>query len=261
MTGTQNILVSVVGDIARLSLNRPQAGNAMDGAMIRELRDAAHAIAKAQPRAVILSAKGKQFCSGGDLRSFEELGPVIRDELRELTLIYHEAVTVLTSLDAPLIAAVQGPAAGAGLSLVCMCDFAVAASQAVFTAAYTRVGLSPDGGLSYHLPRIIGLRRALDLVLTNRFFSAGEALELGIVNEVVTAERLEARTTELAAQLASGATAALGQSKRLLRSSMDRDLAQQLEQESLGFASIAATADAAEGRAAFLEKRPPVYTR
>ncbi|MCU0661941.1 MAG: enoyl-CoA hydratase-related protein [Myxococcota bacterium] len=261
MTETQSILLSISEDIARLELNRPQAGNAMDVPMIHALRDTAHAIAAAAPRAVVLSARGRQFCTGGDLRAFEELGPNISQRLRELTLVYHEAVTALTSLHAPLIAVVQGPAAGAGLSLICMCDFAFAVPRAVFSAAYTRVGLSPDGGLSYHLPRIVGLRRALDLVISNRFFSAQEACAMGILNDVVEDDKLEGHCLALAHKLRDGAPEALWRSRRLLRDSFESTLAEQLEKESLAFAASAGTDDAAEGRAAFLEKRAPVFKR
>jgi 2-(1,2-epoxy-1,2-dihydrophenyl)acetyl-CoA isomerase len=261
MSENQSVLLSVEGDIAQLRLNRPEAGNSLNELMIHALRDVARTLVESPPRAVVLLAQGRHFCAGGDLRAFEALGESIGPSLRELTKVYNEFVTAMTSLDAPLIAAVQGPAAGAGLSLVCMCDVAMASPRALFSAAYTRVGLTPDGGLTYHLPRIVGLRRALDLVLTNRFFSAKEACALGIVNEVVEADRLESRCLDLAAKLAEGSTMALGTSKRLLRSSFDATLAEQLEQESLCFSVSTATSDAAEGRTAFFEKRPPVFRR
>jgi 2-(1,2-epoxy-1,2-dihydrophenyl)acetyl-CoA isomerase len=162
--------------------------------------------------------------------------------------------------NAPVIAAVNGTAAGAGLSMVCSCDLVLAAESAKFTMAYTRIGLTPDGSSTYFLPRIVGLKRALELTLTNRLFSAQEAQEWGIVTKVVPDANLQAEADALAAQLASSATGALGAAKRLLHSGWNETLETQMELETQTIAARAHSADGREGIAAFLEKRAAKFT-
>lgn len=177
--------------------------------------------------------------------------------LRTLLKEDHAAVSRLTRMDPPVIAAVNGTAAGAGMSLACACDLVLAAESARFTMAYTKVGLTPDGSSTYFLSRLVGLRRALELALTNRVLSAQEAFDWGIVSRVVADGELMAQADALAADLASGA-AALGASKRLLYGGWTETLETQLEHESQTISDISRTKDGKEGIATFLEKRAPI---
>jgi len=163
-------------------------------------------------------------------------------------------------MDPPVVAAVHGAAAGAGMSLACACDLVVAAESARFTMSYSNAGLTPDGSSTYYLPRLVGLRRATELTLTNRRLSAQEAMEWGIVTRVVPDEDLSEEATALASQLAAGATKALGAAKRLLQSGWTETLETQMEHETQTIADMARTSDAPEGIAAFLEKRQAEFT-
>jgi 2-(1,2-epoxy-1,2-dihydrophenyl)acetyl-CoA isomerase len=209
---------------------------------------------------VIITGAGRMFSGGGDLKSFAAQGEQMPYHLKEVTTYLHAAVSRFTRMDAPVIAAVNGTAAGAGLSMVCSCDLVLAAESAKFTVAYTRIGLTPDGSSTYFLPRIVGLKRALELTLTNRLFSAQEAQEWGIVIKVVPDANLQAEADGLAAQLAAGATGALGAAKRLLHSGWNETLETQMELETQTIATRAHTADGREGIAAFLEKRTAKFT-
>lgn len=254
------LLLTVDRSIARITLNRPDAANALNLELARDLMHAAlQCDQDPSIRAVILTGAGRMFCAGGDLKSFAAQGEHLPHHLKEVTTYLHAAMSRFTRMNAPLIAAVNGPAAGAGLSLVCACDFVLAAASARFTMAYTRAGLTPDGSSTYFLPRLVGLRRALELTLTNRQLSAQEAQEWGIVTRVVPDASLMSEAEALAAQLAAGATLALGAAKRLLHSGWTETLETQMEHETQSIAAIARTADAGEGIAAFLEKRTPQF--
>lgn len=256
------LLFEVQNSIARITLNRPDAANALNLELARDLMHAALQCDQDPAiRAVILTGAGRMFCAGGDLKSFAAQGEHLPHHLKEVTTYLHAAMSRFTRMDAPLIAAVNGTAAGAGMSLVCACDFVLAAASARFTMAYTRAGLTPDGSSTYFLPRIVGLRRALELTLTNRQLSAQEAQDWGIVTRVVPDASLMAEAEALAAQLASGATFALGAAKRLLHSGWGETLETQMEHETQSIAAVARTADAREGIAAFLEKRAPQFHR
>jgi 2-(1,2-epoxy-1,2-dihydrophenyl)acetyl-CoA isomerase len=256
------LLFEVQNSIARITLNRPDAANALNLELAKDLMHAALQCDQDPAiRAVILTGAGRMFCAGGDLKSFAAQGEHLPHHLKEVTTYLHAAMSRFTRMDAPLIAAVNGTAAGAGMSLVCACDFVLAAASARFTMAYTRVGLTPDGSSTYFLPRIVGLRRALELTLTNRQLSAQAAQDWGIVTRVVPDASLMAEAEALAAQLASGATLALGAAKRLLHSGWGETLETQMEHETQSIAAAARTADAHEGIAAFLEKRAPQFHR
>jgi 2-(1,2-epoxy-1,2-dihydrophenyl)acetyl-CoA isomerase len=204
---------------------------------------------------VLIEGEGRNFCVGGDLRAFTAFEP-LGDHLREVTTALHAALATFARLDAPVIAAVQGSAAGAGMSLALGADLVVCAESARFVLAYGRVGLSPDGAGSWYLPRLVGLHRALELALTNRALSASEALAWGIVTEVVPDDDLSARASTLAGGLAAGAPGAAAAAKRLLRGSLGASLEAQMADEQ---AALVANADrhGAEGIAAFLDKREP----
>jgi 2-(1,2-epoxy-1,2-dihydrophenyl)acetyl-CoA isomerase len=254
------ILFKVQGGVARIVLDRPKAANSINLDLARELmRAATRCDEDPTIRAVVITGAGNTFCVGGDLKSFAAQGERLSQHLREVTTYLHAAVSRLVRTDAPVIAAVNGTAAGAGMSLACACDLVLAAETARFTMAYTRVGLTPDGSSSYFLPRLVGLRRAMELTLTNRVLSAREALDWGIVSHVIADGELEAQVDALASDLASGATEALGASKRLLHGGWSETLETQLEHEGRTISSASRTADGREGIAAFLEKRAPRF--
>ena len=254
------VLVETRGGVARITLNRPASFNALDRDMAVALAEAAmRCDSDRGVRAVLLRGAGKAFCAGGDLKDFAGRGEERPGYLREVTTYLHTAVSLFVRMDAPVIAAVQGSAAGAGLSLACACDLVLAVESARFMAAYTQVGLTPDGSLTYFLPRLVGQRRALELVLTNRALSAREALDWGMVTDVVPDGDLVARSEALAEQLASGPTVAFGVAKRLLAASWDQSLEAQMALETRAIAERCTKPDAVEGMTAFAQKRPPRF--
>lgn len=256
----ENLRFEAVDGVARITLQRPEHANSLNRELAQELmRASIRCDDDASIRAVVLTGSGRLFCGGGDLRAFAAQGDALPSYIKETTTYLHAAVSRFARMDAPLIAAVNGSAGGAGMSLVCACDFALAAESAKFTMAYTRIGLTPDGSSTFFLPRIVGVRRALDLALTNRVLSAEEALEIGLVTRVVPDAELLTAADELAVRLAAGPTAAFGRTKQLLYASLSETLETQMELETRGIAAAAATADGREGIAAFLEKRPPRF--
>jgi len=258
--GFKNIDFEVQNGLARLTLNRPEASNAINLDLVRELLAAATICAEDSGiRAVLLTGSGQRFCVGGDLKSFAAAGDGVAALIREIADTLHEALSKLARMKAPLVVAVNGAAAGAGMSMVCMTDIALAADSATFTMAYTAVGLTPDGSSTYFLPKMIGMRRTKELMLTNRRLSAAEALEWGIVQRVVPDDQLMVETEKLARSLASGPTNAFGVVKKLLLASELSDLEPQLDAETREIVTIADTSDAREGFSAFLEKRSPAF--
>ena len=246
--------------VARITLNRPDAGNALDGEMGHELMHAAIRCSEDRAvRAVLLSGAGRMFCVGGDLKSFAAQGERLSAHLKELAGMLHMAISRFVRMDAPLVVAVNGAAGGGGMSFVLAADLVLAAESAKFTMAYTRAGLSPDGGSTFFLPRIVGVRRALELALTNRVLTAREAQEWGLVTRVVPDAALAAEAQALAAQLAAGATRAFGAAKRLLHHSSSESLETQMELEAQAIAERSRGADAREGIAAFIAKRAPRF--
>jgi 2-(1,2-epoxy-1,2-dihydrophenyl)acetyl-CoA isomerase len=242
------------GAIARIRFNRPEVLNAIDATMARAFRDACRAIAgDPEVRVVVVSGEGRDFMVGGDVAQFLENPAAI-----PATLIdpMHEGLRLLTELRAPVLASLHGAVAGAGMSLALACDLAIAAEGTKFNLAYAKLSASCDLGASWSLPRLVGLRRALEIALLCETLDAAEALRLGLVNRVVPPEALAAETERLAVRLASGAPLANGLLKRLLRASLSRDLPTQLQEERDGFARCATTQDFGEGVSAFLEKRP-----
>ena len=249
------------GGIAKLTLDRPDSANALNLQMATELMRAAIELDEdARVRVVILTGNGKMFCAGGDLAAMKEAGDGASAYIEEMAGNLHRAISRFARLRAPVIAAVNGTAAGAGFSMICAADLSIASETAKFTMAYTGAGLSPDGSSTYFLPRIIGQRRTLELMLTNRVLNSAEALEWGLVNQVVAAEDLMPSVEKLASQLASGPTSAFGVVKRLLLNSACDSLESQMEHETRGIADSVRTDDGREGIAAFLEKRRPEFT-
>ncbi|MDV3128080.1 enoyl-CoA hydratase-related protein [Mycobacterium sp. 21AC1] len=242
------------GALARITLNRPDAANGMNDTMTRELADAARRCDTAGTKVVLLTGSGRFFCAGGDLKSFAtapDRGAYIKGVADDL----HRAISTFARMDAVLVTAVNGTAAGAGFSIAVTGDLVLAAESASFTMAYTKVGLSPDGSSSYYLPRLVGMRRAQELMLTNRTLSAVQAQEWGLVTEVVADAELAPRAAELAERLAGGSAGSNGAVKSLLLSSLKNSLEEQLEAEGRSIATRANSADGREGVDAFLAKR------
>lgn len=246
--------------VAHITLNRPDRLNTLNIDMARDLMHAAiRCDEDSQVGAVLLSGAGKAFCGGGDLRSFIDEADHLAAHVKEVTTYLHAAVSRLARMEAPWVVVVHGSAAGAGMSLALAADLVVAAASARFTMAYTRIGLCPDGSSSYFLSRTVGLRRALELALTNRTLSAQEAADWGIVNRVVPDSEVFNEARSLATELATGPTRGLAAAKRLLRDGWTETLETQMEAESRAIADVARTADAQEGIRAFLDKRPPCF--
>ena len=261
MTEYTTLLFDVRDGIARVTLNRPEALNSIN----RELSwDLMHAILECDEdpkiRAVVLSGNGRLFCAGGDLKTFITQDERLPYYIKEVTTYLHGALSRLIRMNLPVVAAVHGFAAGAGMSLALACDLVIAAETARFSVAYTRVGLTPDGSMSYFLPRFVGLKRALELTLTNRVLSAQEALDWGLITRVVPEGELLSQAIACATQLVEGAPKALGAAKRLLHSGWNETLETQMENESQTIANMARTSDTREAIKAFIEKRAPKFT-
>lgn len=257
----ENIQFDVRDGIARLTLNRPNAANALDMTLGRELMDAVtRSDADDSVRAVLLSANGKMFSGGGDLASFSAFGDDVQRALKELTGYLNVAVSRLMRMRAPVVVAVNGVAAGGGMSLALAGDYVLAAESARFTMAYTKAGLVPDCGATHVLPRLIGLRRAQELIFTNRVLSAREAEAWGLITRVVPDADLTVEAEKIVKQLAEGPTGAYGGVKRLLASTHTSSLETQIELESREIGQCSLSADGKEGMAAFLGKRPPQFT-
>lgn len=257
----QTITFEIENHVATITLNRPDAANGMNMQMGKELMDAAiRCQGNPEVRCVLITAHGKMFSAGGDLKSFAAYGDDISAKLQEMT-VYLNAVSIrLAKLDAPVVIAVNGIAAGAGFSLAVSGDIVLAAESAKFTMAYTAAGLTPDVGASYYLPRLIGLRKTQELMITNRRISAAEALEWGAVTRVVADDEIHSEAKKLAEQLANGPTRAFATVKNLLNSSFDNQLDAQLDKEACGIAAMSGSKDGYEGITAFMEKRAPKFT-
>ena len=258
------ILASRDGAIATLTLNRPAALNTLDFAMIDALvaQTAALAVDPAV-RVVIIGGAGRHFMAGGDIRTFagELAHPPAerRERFQRMVERLHAAVETLHRLPQVVVGRVQGAVAGFGLSLMNACDLVVAADDAYFAAAYRHIALSPDGGGSWSLPRLVGLRRAMEIMLVGERFDIAEAQRMGLVNRVVPLAELDAATLALARSIASGPATAIARTRRLLRDSLASTLSEQLQAEAVSFGLCTAEPDFAEGIDAFLAKRTPRF--
>jgi len=258
------ILVARNDAIATVTLNRPESLNTLDVAMMEALVIRTAALAADDTlRVVVVRGAGRHFMAGGDLRTFAErldLTPEARrEDFLQMINSLHAAIEHLHRMPAIVIAQARGAVAGFGLSLLCACDLAIAADDAYFSTAYRNIALTPDGGGTWSLPRIVGLRKAMEMLLLSERIDAAEAARLGLVNRVVPGADLDAAVTALAQSLAAGPALALRNVKRLARASLDRTLSEQLRAEATSFADCAATSDFAEGVRAFLGKRPPRF--
>jgi 2-(1,2-epoxy-1,2-dihydrophenyl)acetyl-CoA isomerase len=251
------LLVTHDGAVQTITLNRPGVLNALDLAMHERLAAALDRAAQPDVRAVVITGAGRGFCVGQDVGEFPRDAAAVGELLRQH---FNPAIRALRGLPKPVIAAINGPAAGAGLALALACDLRLAAASASLVPAFGRIGLVPDSGLSHTLPRLIGSAAAFDWMVSGRRIAAPEAEALGLVTRVVEDADLAAETEALAAELAAGPTAAIGFTKTLIDRSLESSLDDQLDEEARLQAIAAAGDDFAEGVAAFLEKRPPRFT-
>jgi len=246
--------------VVTISLNRPDSANGLNTALAADLASASKRCADdASVKAVILTGEGRFFCAGGDIQAMADFGDQVSAGLKGLADDLHKAISTFARMDAPLIVAVNGTAAGAGLSMAVAGDLVLAAESAKFTMAYTKAGLSPDGSSSYYLPRLIGLRRTQELMYSNRVLSAAEAQQWGLINKVVAEDDLLDEARKLAAMFTKGAKGANAAVKQLLSQAFDNSLETQMELEGVAIAENAGSSDGLEGVAAFLEKRAPKF--
>ncbi len=257
--GAGSLRYEVADAIATLTLNRPEARNALDAALKRELLAAIRAAGRdREVRVLVLTGSGAAFCAGQDLR--EASGPDAPPLSAVLRETYNPLILAMRRLDKPIVGAVNGVAAGAGLALALACDLRIAADSATFVLAFGRVGLVPDSGSTWFLPRLVGPARAAELALMGDPLTAADAERWGLVNRVVPADELAEASRAIAARLAAGAPRAMALTKRALNRSLEAGLEAQLEDEAALQGIAGRTADHREGVAAFLEKRPPRFT-
>ena len=256
----ETINFEIIENIAIIRLNRPNSYNSLNAKMAKELLEISYECdTNKKIRAIILTGEGdKAFCAGGDLKSFHETGNVAK-HLKIVTHDLHGAITKFSRMNPPLIVAVNGVAAGAGLSFVGFADLAIAKSSATFVSAYTKAGLTPDGSSSYYLPRIIGIRKYLELVMTNKVLSSEDALSWGLLNYVHDDKKFWGETLKLADNLSKGPTLAYGKTKRLIHNSLNSTLETQMELETKMIAESAETNDGQVGIKAFLSKEKPKF--
>jgi 2-(1,2-epoxy-1,2-dihydrophenyl)acetyl-CoA isomerase len=244
------------GSVLTITLNRPDVLNAFTAELHRQLVGAFKEARDPEVRAVVVTGAGRGFCVGQDLNEFGEAAGDIAGRLRAN---YHPTVRAVRALEKPVLAAVNGPAAGAGLSFACACDLRLAAESATFVPAFINIGLVPDGGGTFFVTRLLGPARAFEWMTSGRRLSAAEALEWGLVSEVVPDDRLAERAAEWAAELAALPTRGIGLSKRLFDNAPHARLEEQLEMEAQLQAAATRTEDFREGVDAFLQKREPDF--
>jgi 2-(1,2-epoxy-1,2-dihydrophenyl)acetyl-CoA isomerase len=260
--GYEQITFERDGAVAWVTLNRPDRLNALTAKMSDELVDAFEEInASSEARAVVITGAGRGFCAGQDLTEFEEAyrGGRRPDVKEHLATAYHRLIPIIVNTPLPVIAAVNGVAAGAGLSLATACDLRLASEDARFTQAFVKIGLVPDSGGSYFLPRIVGYAKALELTMNGELIDAKTALDLGLVSRVIPAAAFREEVADTARELAALPTKAIGESKRLLREALNLTLDEALDREADVQDRMVDTADHLEGVMAFVEKRDPKF--
>ena len=258
---SDHISTTIEDGVATVVLNRPKVLNALNPAMAKTLRTTTAALAAdTEVRCVVIKGAGEHFMAGGDVRHFHELvqesakaaGDNIGAEVDDV----HAAIISIHTMPKPVVASIRGASAGFGMSLVAACDLAIAAEDAIFSLAYCRIGASPDGGSTWTLPRVVGLKRAMELALLGDRITPQMASDYGLINWVVPSADLDERTADLARRLAAGPVAALARTKALLNASSDKELEAQLASEKINLVASAGGAEFAEGVSAFVEKRP-----
>ena len=253
----ETINFKIENEIAYIELNRPKQYNSLNQTMADDLfKVSLECDDNPKIRSVLMTGSGEDaFCAGGDVNSFYKFGNKTSSHLKEVTTTLHGAISRLSRMNAPLIVAVNGVAAGAGFSFVGFADIAIASTNATFVSAYSKIGLTPDGSSTYFLPRIIGTRRYTELILTNRVLSANEALDWGLINKVVDFKDLKDEANNLAKKLASGPTLAFGKLKNLVNNSFLDSLEGQMEYEARMISDSAKTKDGMNGIDAFVNKK------
>ncbi len=258
---TDTVLLERRGAAAIVTLNRPEKLNALDAALMRDLDRVTREVAENKAvRAVMLRGAGRAFMAGGDVAWFHANLDTLPERFPEIGQIFHGSVKRLRTMAKPVLACVHGAVAGGGLSVMLACDLAIASRDAQLSLAYANIGTSPDGGSSFSLPRIVGLRKALELAFLGERVGADEALALGLVNWVVEPGELEARALAILERLAAGPTFAYGRTKALFNETWERPMEAQLDEELASFARCSTTGDFAEGTGAFVAKRKPAFT-
>jgi 2-(1,2-epoxy-1,2-dihydrophenyl)acetyl-CoA isomerase len=256
----QSLTLERKDNVATITLNRPDAFNALNLALGRDLFHASIEVDEdPEVRCVVVTGTGKAFCAGGDVKDFVENLPRVGALVKELTTYLHGAVSRFCRSDKPVLMAVNGVAAGGGLSLALSGDLVVATESARFTMAYSKIAATPDGSSSYFLPRLIGLRRTMELYFTNRVLTAREAFEWGLVTRVVPDAEFKAAVATLAREMAQGPSRAYGGAKRLFHQSTWESLETQMELEAQAIANSGRTEDFRAGVTAFAEKKSPVF--
>ena len=260
-----DLLVDIQDNIATLTFNRAEARNALSLEMRAQLRDALHEVEQdRRVRCVVMRGAGGHFMAGGDVKSMasmiEEAPQTIRNTFVNRIHDLHPIMFAMRRMPKPVIASVAGAAAGAGVSMALACDLVVADANAFFTLAYCHIGTSPDGSASFHLPRAVGIKKAMEIALLGDRFDAAQALAIGMINFVAAAGTLEAETDKLTRRLAAGPTHVYGNTKRLLYRSLENEFEAQLQLEAETFADCASRADFREGVRAFVEKRQAKFT-
>jgi len=255
------VVVSQDGGIATVRLNAPDSMNALSIPMATRLGEALIDLGgDSTVRVLVLTGTGRGFCAGGDVQSFYDNRDDPYDVMQQVLDAVHGAVETMLELPFPTIAAINGVVAGAGMGLALATDLAVASDTAVFTMAYTGIGVSPDGSSTFFLPRLVGTRVAMDMILTNRLVDASEALTLGLVNEVAVADDFEEAVAKLAGRLAKGPTQAYVRARKLLHSAHANSPVEQMSVEAESILAAGETHDFYEGITAFIEKRKPTFT-
>lgn len=243
-----------------ITLTRGDAANGIDRQLASDFRKAVIACEEDDAvRLVLIRAEGKIFCAGGDIQAFAAAGDEIGALIADLTDDLHDGLGRLSRLAKPVVTAVQGAAAGAGVGIALAGDLVIAARSASFRMAYPAIGMTPDGGATWMLPRLVGLRRAFEMALLNSKVTAAEAETLGLITRVVEDDALESAVADIVAQLSSSSLRALGMTRRLIGEALDRDYETHMRAEAKAIADAAVAGDGAEGIAAFLARRPPRY--
>jgi 2-(1,2-epoxy-1,2-dihydrophenyl)acetyl-CoA isomerase len=254
------LTLDIQDHVATLTLNRPDAYNAVNAPLARDLMEATTQVDEDPAvRCLVITGAGKAFCAGGDVKGFHDHRAEIGAHLKQLTGLLHGAVSRLARMPKPVIAAVNGVVAGGGMGLMLACDLSYAVETATLTMAYTRIGANPDGSSTFWLPRLVGVRRALELIYTNRVLTAQEAYAWGLLNGVVAREKFPDEIYAVARQLANGPTLAYARAKKLCYTSVNETLETQMENEARAIAESGKTEDFREGILAFMQKRAAAF--